>query len=688
MWIHSIRLKNFKSYDQAQFVFPEPQNGRNLILIGAQNGHGKTTLLEAIYLGLYGKDAASHLNRAGLNSKETNYPEFLKSALYHEAPLRYGQYSMAVEIEIRQRNKDIQYGLKIERKWYFDIERKHKDKDSEVFVTLSKDGQDFPISEDQIGLYLNAYALPIDYAPFFFFDGEKIVQTAQSSGTGLWLNKALKGLLGVTLLDRLKESLKEYRSKCISENASLKMQQELEQAEQKLNTAIMQRDMVQEQFQILDDELTRNTSERDNLTRQLGGNTDIRTSQDFLNQKAKLDQEIDTFQRQIKEAFQAMPLAFLPRKELGNLIELLEKEKNRLNHEAAKKQTEGRVSDFWNAFIENSKVREVLGRSATSTLTDPLMKEAVHECWDKLFYPLPKECADRISHNYLSVNAHAEVQSEIEKLTGMPSEKISLLLEKIEKNEEERKNVMAEIEQMKGTNKEELILQLQETNQKISELSSKRGHISQNLQQHKQISERLEKEVERLKDNISNNNPKLRKSRRAGEVEKVITRLTEELMRQKVDEISEAASQINGKIGHDHSIHKIKIFENGAMRLFGRDGLEMRLDSSAGEMQILIVALVSALAEVTQYQAPLVIDTPLARLDAGNRDSILQHWADMDRQVILLAQDAEIGFETYQKLEHQVGRTYLVQAEVLDSGGKRTEVKADEYFKKETNKDQ
>ena len=60
MWIHSIKLKNFKSYAQAEFKFPEPKQGKNLVVIGAQNGHGKTTLLEAIYLCLYDKDAIVH----------------------------------------------------------------------------------------------------------------------------------------------------------------------------------------------------------------------------------------------------------------------------------------------------------------------------------------------------------------------------------------------------------------------------------------------------------------------------------------------------------------------------------------------------------------------------------------------------------------------------------------------------
>ena len=75
-WISRIKLTNFKSYENSEFNFPQPQdNGGNLVLIGALNGHGKTTLLEALFLGLYGEKSADILKRAVHYKEENNLLE-------------------------------------------------------------------------------------------------------------------------------------------------------------------------------------------------------------------------------------------------------------------------------------------------------------------------------------------------------------------------------------------------------------------------------------------------------------------------------------------------------------------------------------------------------------------------------------------------------------------------------------
>lgn len=70
MYISKIELTKFKSYQHAELKFPEPTEGKNIVLIGGMNGFGKTTILEALYLCLYGKDALPHLARAGLKTDD------------------------------------------------------------------------------------------------------------------------------------------------------------------------------------------------------------------------------------------------------------------------------------------------------------------------------------------------------------------------------------------------------------------------------------------------------------------------------------------------------------------------------------------------------------------------------------------------------------------------------------------
>ena len=96
----------------------------------------------------------------------------------------------------------------------------------------------------------------------------------------------------------------------------------------------------------------------------------------------------------------------------------------------------------------------------------------------------------------------------------------------------------------------------------------------------------------------------------------MIDRLKEALLKEKVEILAQTATRMNQAIAHDALIGQIRIDDHGRLRLFGCDGHETQVDLSAGQMQILIMSLISALAEITHYQAPFVIDTPLARLDS------------------------------------------------------------------------
>ena len=84
-----------------------------------------------------------------------------------------------------------------------------------------------------------------------------------------------------------------------------------------------------------------------------------------------------------------------------------------------------------------------------------------------------------------------------------------------------------------------------------------------------------------------------------------------------------------------------------------RNGHEMKKSGlSAGEKEIFAVSLLWGLAQTSQLNLPIIIDTPLSRLDSVHRDNIVNnyfpHAAD---QVIILSTDTEIDNNYFKTLE-------------------------------------
>lgn len=212
MWISRIELRNFKSYQHQVFEFPQPADGKNLVLIGGLNGYGKTTLLEAIYVGLYGEEAVNHkaLDRAGLKAK--SYGHFLETAFYKHA-LRNGQDRMEVIIEIVQPAKG---SLRITRKWFFTSQGRYDNQRLVIDCQGPRSSIWRVVSNDELPELLTIYAVPPWLAPFFFFDGEKIAALADEDRTG-WIRTGLENLLGVVLVKDLREKLSAYSTAKLKE---------------------------------------------------------------------------------------------------------------------------------------------------------------------------------------------------------------------------------------------------------------------------------------------------------------------------------------------------------------------------------------------------------------------------------------------------------------------------------------
>jgi DNA sulfur modification protein DndD len=82
---------------------------------------------------------------------------------------------------------------------------------------------------------------------------------------------------------------------------------------------------------------------------------------------------------------------------------------------------------------------------------------------------------------------------------------------------------------------------------------------------------------------------------------------------------------------------------------------------SAGERQLLAVAVLWALARLSGRELPTVIDTPLGRLDSIHRSRFVeQYFPYAARQVVLLSTDEEIVGEHYDALKPFIAHEYTL----------------------------
>jgi len=98
------------------------------------------------------------------------------------------------------------------------------------------------------------------------------------------------------------------------------------------------------------------------------------------------------------------------------------------------------------------------------------------------------------------------------------------------------------------------------------------------------------------------------------------------------------------------------------VRLRTGDGQEIAAQQlSAGERQLLAIAILWGLARASGRPVPVVIDTPLGRLDGEHRKALVErYFPDASHQVILLSTDQEVDADFSRMLDDSVAHRYLI----------------------------
>ena len=678
MWIAKIELFNFKSYQHQTFEFPQPKAGRNIVLVGGMNGYGKTSILEALYLGLYGKEAVEHLGRAGLKD-DVGYRKFLERAL-HGTAIRTGRESMWVKIQINQTKAE---GFEVTRKWFFTRSGDWTGED-EVVIYPVRDGiRGRAVLAEKLPEMLDQRFIPVHIAPFFFFDGEEVKKLADQ-GRGHQIRSGIEGLLGVDLLRKLKKRLEEFQANRSTGIAVMDEQKHRELFDG-LTRHEAEYDEAEKRHRTLVDAVKSLQAQRTSITNnmmQLGaGAGDVASVSDVVKQQADAETELKATEDALDDVVATkLPFHLVARDLMESLSKQVQQELARESWESRKRSLEPEKAKFIGTFYDTT---EPPLQPALTPEQEAALQSRLNAAWESLFYPMPEGCAEQVTHDYLGAKRQALLQT----MNGlrMGAQDVLGLVSKRELLQKKIRELVSRYSKIEGHDRDGTLAKLN------GELTTVNATLDQ---RQKELGD-LERQIAGLKGTIDQERALYAREHEkfvqanpvksmVGCAEKICN-LVEDLIPQlyalKVAQLAAAMTDVYKKLAHKKIVHRIEIDEGGETRILSKEGEAIPFDKSAGENQVFATALLAGLAEISGLDAPLVVDTPLGRLDSTHRANILNYWiSNKKRQVILLSQDKEIDRETFAAMEPNVAMTYLLQHTEVGSGVGRTTAIENQYF--------
>lgn len=652
MILKQLVLTNYGVYSGRQTFDFRPEPGKPIVIVGGKNGAGKTTLLDAIRLCLYGQLA---LDQNILPNKAT-YHAYLRNRVHHIPNALLPITHASVELEFEYAQAGVKRTYRVKREWELQDAKNLKE-----WLHIYENGLELDVDAGQWQDFLKDL-VPPGLSQLFFFDGEKIQSLASDDQKNPALSKAIKSLLGINIIEQLHTDLAIYRRRqqkssqrtaaehqieqLEDELAALNL--ELEEIEKEQNSLIEKQTAIQQDIEIQESEVAR-----------LGGGF-AKQREDLKVLQFQLEAKIEQTEQQIRE----LCAGLLP---FSIAAEFTESTRKRLLAEAEYRQWEASKafienqfdsveseladSEFWeNTPVENSaELQNAVGakvKSLLQKLIEPPDEFSGFQPLHQVSEPEQQQLLRWIDESLLETPK--QLQSMSKQLVDMKSERRTVVesLRRVPSDE-----VLAP-----------LVKKLNELNQQMGALNARENELAQKHRQTVVKRDELQRQLHRMREVYSQNATLSERIKLILDVDLVLddfsARLTDLRVRQLGENFTRNFNLLTRK---EQLIKEVAINENDfSISLIREDGnVTPKNDLSAGEKQIYAIAMLWALRQVSGRPLPVIIDTPLGRLDSSHRKNLIEkYFPHASHQVILFSTDTEVDIDLYAALQPYIARTY------------------------------
>ena len=623
-------MYNFGVYaGDNEFLFT---NNKPIVLIGGMNGRGKTTFLEAVLLALYGSNSVAYTE-----SKKRSYAQYLKSFVNKNAEDK----TCIVELEF-----EINNGLKenyiVKRAW------NSIDKKTNESIFVYKDGvanefltQNWPMFVENI--------LPSALSSFFFFDGEKIAEMAVDSSNNQ-LKNAIRSMLGITVLDVLENDILRNIKKINKKDINDKSSEVVQELRDEKNQAVKELEEIDVEIEKLAHVLVEDNDKLESLHQLYNakGGDAIEKKQETMKRRAALKSELLSEENLLREiASNELPLVLVS--DLLNNIKLQAIDEH---NDAVMREAVLQLDDILDEFAN-----EYQGDTKASFDFIKYVKKRQQNAQDAPVYSLSDQALFQANNLVEGLLDSSKIEAkrilvEKKKKQKQIGELDSYL--SLDINEKGLQEVYKSIKKAEG--------KLIRDQVKMSALEQKRSAANSKVMT---TTSEFNKYVEAYLATAESRDSAERTIKYSNMALSILDRYQVELQKRKTDILAETITSCYKKLANKKNlINKIVMEADSlAIKYLSEEGKEVTQDSlSAGEQQLMVISILWALAICSKKKLPVIIDTPLSRLDSLHRTALINtYFPNAGEQTIILSTDSEIDSTYYGLMKENVGDEFTLK---------------------------
>jgi DNA sulfur modification protein dndD len=630
MIIKRLRLHNFGVYaGDNEFLFT---NNKPIVLIGGMNGRGKTTFLEAVLLTLYGSSSVAYRE-----SKKRSYSQYLKSFVNKNAEDK----NCIVELEF-EINNGLKENFIVKRAW------NSIDKKINESVVVQKDSVVNEFLTQNWHMFVENI-LPSALSSFFFFDGEKIAEMAVDSSNSQ-LKNAIRSMLGIKVLDILENDILRNIKKINKEDLndkSAEMVQKLRDQKDQVVTELEEIDAELEKLALVLMEDNEKLELLHQLYKSKGGGV-VEKKQETMQRRAVLKSELlsdENFLRDI--ASNELPLVLVSDLLMSIKLQATDEHNDMIMREAVM-QLDEILDDFVNEYNGDTKASldfiEYIKKSQQNMQDAP-----IYSLSDQALFQANNLVEGLLDSSKVEAKRLLDEKKKKQKQIGELDSYLSLDI-----NEKELQKVYKSIKEAEK--------KLIKDQVKMTDLEQKRSIVSSRA-----MSAKFEfnKYVESYLATAEVRDSAERTVKYSNIALNILARYKIELQKRKTDVLAETITSCYKKLANKKNLINKIVMESDSLTIkyLSEDGIEVPQDSlSAGEQQLMVISILWALSICSKKKLPVIIDTPLSRLDSLHRTALINtYFPNAGEQTIILSTDSEIDYMYYNLMKENVGDEFTLR---------------------------